>query len=172
MLYTHHHEGTKEKLSGKMKPVFGHRMGRGSSSVVGRDRVQSLSLGCDRAHPPGVGRGGVYPSTLGRGGAIPKASGEAETSLQPSGEAELSRRRRAERRPALCPRARRGWPKGISRDGSQPFALGQGGAGLKVSSEMEPNFHHSGKERSGTLVRPEVFNIRWLLVPPSGVPWY
>ena len=55
---------------------------------------------------------------------------------------------------------------------SGPFALGRGGVGLEASSETKPNFHHSGKERSGALVRPEVFNVRWLLVPPSGVSWY
>ena len=90
-------------LSGKMKPVFGHRMGRGSSLVVGQGGAQSLSLGRDRTHPSGVERGGVYPSALGRGGAGPKASGETEASPLPSGEAGLAQRRRARRRPSLCP---------------------------------------------------------------------
>ena len=55
---------------------------------------------------------------------------------------------------------------------SGPFALGRGGVGPEASGETKPNFRHSGKERSGALVRPEVFNVRWLLVPPSGVSWY
>ena len=54
----------------------------------------------------------------------------------PSGEAGLAQRRRARWRLALFPRARRGWPKGVGRDGGQPFVLGRGGAGPKASGEF------------------------------------
>ena len=95
--------GRERSLSGKIKPAFGYRSGRGSSLVVGRGGVYSLALG---------------------------------------------------------------------RDGGQPLALGRGGVGPEASGETKPNFRHLGKERSGALVHPEVFNVRWLLVPPSGVSWY
>ena len=59
------------ELSGKMKPVFRYRAGRGSFLAVWRNGDQPLSLGRDRPRPSGVGRGEVYPSALGRDRARP-----------------------------------------------------------------------------------------------------
>ena len=137
--------GRERSLSGKIKPAFGYRSGRGSSLVVGRGEVYSLALRRDGGHPfalgafcPWVRRG--WPKGVGRDGGQPFALG----ALCPRVRRGWSKRRRARRRPALCPRARRGWPKGVGRDGGQPFALGRSGAGPKASGETEASPLPSG----------------------------
>jgi len=112
---------------------------------IERGEVRPRSSGEAEPNPYPLGVTEPTPRGSGEAECIPQPSGEAETSLQPLGEAELSRRRQTERRPALCPRVRRGWPKGIGQDGGQPFALGRGGAGPKASGETEAGPLPSGE---------------------------
>ena len=126
---------------------------------LGRIRAQSrgkaeLALSCRvRSNPPsGVGRGRVLLLAIGRGEAWPRTSGEARPALSP----------RTRQRLALSRQARQ----------SRPPAVGRGGAGPRASGEAEPNSRRLGKKRSSALVRPGVFNVQWLLVPPPWVPRY
>ena len=80
-------------------------------------------------------------------------SGETETNSYLPGETDLA-------------------PLGSGEADSIPQPSGETKLAPKASGEAEPNSCLSSKRRYGVLIRPEVFNARWLLVPPSGVPRY
>ena len=128
--------------SGEARSVLGRQVRR-SRAFIHRER-RSPALGGRLRRSPAlvVGRGRVYTSGVGRGGVSLLAVRRGEAWPRTSGEADL----------ALSPRVRRSWPTGVGRGGT------------KLPS--------SGKKRSSALVRPGVFNVRWLLVPPPWVPRY
>ena len=94
---------------------------------------------------------------------IPQPSGETEPAPKASGETEFIPRPSGETEPA---------PKASGETETNPEPSGKAELSQKASGEVEPNSYHSNKGRNGALIRLEVFNIRWLSVPPSGVPRY
>ena len=105
------------------------------------------------AHSLPSGETEINPYLLGETNPAPLGSGEAESILQPSGETE----------PA---------PLASGETETSPEPSGEAELSSEASGEAKPNSCHSNKGRNGTLIRSEVFNVRWLLVPPSGVPRY
>ena len=127
--------------------------GEARSLPSGKTETNPYLLGETDPAPPGSGEVESIPQPSGETEPALKALGETETSPERSGEAEPPQRRRARRRLTLSPRARQSYLK-------------------KASGEAEPQPCHLNKGRNCALVRPEVFNIRWFLVPPSRVPRY